>query len=1520
MRVRCNPIVRPLCFLLFLLSAGIASAQLTGAASADAVSRLNAIRDDSYAGNRVDTSTGAFVMALPAISVQGGREVAVALRYNSLLTQNRGRLGFGWSHEYEAFIEGDPAGVVTVWWDANRRNTFRFAGSGNAYEPLDEAVRYDKLRREPNDSWHLTRFDGTVYEFEAIAMGGKLERLGNKVRQFLDMVYVDGRLREIRESIGNRFLTLHYRRDGSGLLDTIQDQLDRLVHFEYDSNARLASLRAPVSPGLAFGESFVPKDIPDNNSDGITHNIVVARAEPIGLVFLTASNISHQDPTQLRVLLTSPGGTTLQFTTNSTNPSWDFTDTVLAAFDGENPEGTWRVRVIDNVAGGTGRLNGWRMRFTNVTDETRFAYDGANRLAIARGPDDAILYRNWFDPQGRVMQQDDGRADNEVALFSYSENAAGATATYQDRAGAEWQFQHDAGHHLTSLRDPLNASTAYAYNSRGDRTQLTDALGRVTAFSYDSNGNLITVVDPRLNTSTLEYDDRNNLTRFRDALGKTSAFTYDSSNNLTNVKDALCQSKGCQGDQKTYSGNSQMQGNALAAGGQMGFGYGSQGLVTSADHPAGHSDAGADYDFIGRLLMSKDSDGFQTTFEYDDRGNVIAEKDPLGNTKRSVYDRRGRLAEETDRRGHRTRYEYDGNNNLVRMIDALGNVVEMSYDGEDRPVSISDPRGNSITKTYDAVGRLATETDALGNTVRYEYNAAGNEIARYDARGELIRSQEYDQRGLVIAEENALGDLTTMQYDEVRRLTLRRDALGRETRVQYDALDRPTQVTQGGRSAEQTYYDDDVIQRITNPLGHSVRFDYDPANRIDDINTQNSRVTEFEYNGRDMVTLERSPSHKEHRHEYDAAGRRTRTTRSGGGIIAPEVRYLYDANGNLTEVQTKAFADITPQTQSRRVYDVLDRVTTYTDAGGNTISYAYDPAGNLSQLTYPDGRRVSYTYDAANRLAQIRDWADRLTSYSYDADGRVTAIAFPNGASRRMEYDIAGRLARRRDLDGGDQTIIDYRYHYDAAGQVLVEQAMPARPPYTPTAAMMTYDQDNRLTSFNGQSVTVGDEGNMTRGPLGDSFADFTYDFNNNLIRAGDVNYNYDAEDHLVSFTTAMGTTRLTVNPTPVISQILAQQPPGGSSSRYVWGLGLVYEERGNSIRVYHYDYRGSTIAFTGANGQVQGRVDYGPWGEIASRSGDTDSLFLFHGMFGVLTGPNGLNYMRFRWYSPVAKRFLTEDVHFGSLDELSSLNRFAFAGGNPISRVDPKGEFWGLIGAAIGAVANVAAQAISDVVTGKFSGWETYAGAALGGAVQGFIIASCPTPPCIVGASVASEFAKRGVERGLKGEAFIKDEADALSFGIDVGISVLSGGKKAFSFGAEKLKRRVAIDLGNATLKQIRNKEIRRQLLSGLKKGFTKAAGKIVKACTIEGEEGCPRLASLVQGAAQSVSQFIQPSPGTSAGAGRDVVADGALQSVNRGRKGIYGEYIHWDLYLDLLDIAGRPAPNNPNNLLPTF
>ena len=47
---------------------------------------------------------------------------------------------------------------------------------------------------------------------------------------------------------------------------------------------------------------------------------------------------------------------------------------------------------------------------------------------------------------------------------------------------------------------------------------------------------------------------------------------------------------------------------------------------------------------------------------------------------------------------------------------------------------------------------------------------------------------------------------------------------------------------------------------------------------------------------------------------------------------------------------------------------------------------------------------------------------------------------------------------------------------------------------------------------------------------------------------------------------------------------------------------------------------------------------------------------------------------MRARYYNPDIKRFINQDVVQGSLDNAISLNRFAYANGNPISLIDPFG------------------------------------------------------------------------------------------------------------------------------------------------------------------------------------------------------------------------------------------------------
>ena len=232
-----------------------------------------------------------------------------------------------------------------------------------------------------------------------------------------------------------------------------------------------------------------------------------------------------------------------------------------------------------------------------------------------------------------------------------------------------------------------------------------------------------------------------------------------------------------------------------------------------------------------------------------------------------------------------------------------------------------------------------------------------------------------------------------------------------------------------------------------------------------------------------------------------------------------------------------------------------------------------------------------------------------------------------------MEYDDAGQVTRRLDLAAQGDVIADFRYTYDAAGQMTLEAAGAPRPRFVPQAVTMTYNsQDSRLATFDGQTVQYDNDGFLTNGPLGSQFGSILHGAAGNLVRAGQVTYTYDAEDRLASFTNASGqTSRLTVNPEPELSQVLVKTDSNGVVMRYVWGVGLLYEEVGGEIRVNHYDHRGSTIAFTGLTGQVVGRIAYGPFGQIGERTGETDSIFLFGGLFGVVSDPNGLNYMRFR-------------------------------------------------------------------------------------------------------------------------------------------------------------------------------------------------------------------------------------------------------------------------------------------------
>ncbi len=71
---------------------------------------------------------------------------------------------------------------------------------------------------------------------------------------------------------------------------------------------------------------------------------------------------------------------------------------------------------------------------------------------------------------------------------------------------------------------------------------------------------------------------------------------------------------------------------------------------------------------------------------------------------------------------------------------------------------------------------------------------------------------------------------------------------------------------------------------------------------------------------------------------------------------------------------------------------------------------------------------------------------------------------------------------------------------------------------------------------------------------------------------------------------------------------------------------------------------------------------------------GTSQVIFGYNGRDGVVTEDNGLIYMRARYYSPEMKRFINADIIAGSISNAVTLNRFAYANGNPVSNIDPFG------------------------------------------------------------------------------------------------------------------------------------------------------------------------------------------------------------------------------------------------------
>lgn len=972
---------------------------------------------------------------------------------------------------------------------------------------------------------------------------------------------------------------------------------------------------------------------------------------------------------------------------------------------------------------------------TEITDrngnKTYFTYDAFGNVTkvcypAVNGvvPEEAFVYNS----RNQMTQHTDIRGT--VTIYTYDANGMPATKKVGSKNAIVYSYENGL---LKAQTDAMGNTTRYAHNTIGQVSAVTDADNKVTEYVYDNSGNQLRAIDANGKSIITVYDGNYQKISVTDANGNTTEYSYNGNmkNDVVTLPDGHTIRYEFDGEDRTvkitdqannitnitYDDAGRVISKRFADGALVQYEYDAVGNVVKETNPKG-AVAIRTYDNLGNILTVTDDEGNVTTYEYNAMSKVVrtvnakagamvyvysksgdrlSETDALGNTKTYTYDAFGNRLTATDAKNNVTTYTYDQNNNLLTVKDALNHVTTYTYNCLNQCVSVKDALNNVIRYGYDALGRRTTITDARGNVFTTTYDGNGNVIKTTDAKGNTISETVYNCLNQPLAVTDAMGKATTYTYNALGKVESVTDSLNHRTEFTYNSRGQNTSVRDAANNTSTSTYDLlGNVTRLTGPLGGATNYTYDDMGRLLSESTVSGGIKSYEYNElnvRKKVTNARGQIRQMF---YDAMGRIT-------GYTSPEssASYTYDANGNVLTV-TDTHGTIT------RTYDALNRVSSYTDTYGKVIRYEYDAVGNRSKIIYPDNMAVTYAYDANHNLVRVTDWANRVTAYTYDANNRVIGVIKPDGSVTTTVYDNKQRVTSTVEKTSGGAVITGFEYIYDDLSRIIKEKVLAnstkmchtydalgrvvskavkklsdnsviSTESFTYDAAgnitdasnsCFQYDTNNRLVVFNGNSVSYDMDGNM----LNNGVQSFTYDSANRLVSADGHTYTYNAEDvRIRNLCECCEDTTYTYDTNGKLSKLL-MKTTNGVTTKYVYGRGLIGEEVNNTFKTYHFDCRGSTIAIIDANGNITDTFAYDTYGKLLSRTGTSNVIFGYNGRDGVVTDANGLIYMRARYYSPEMKRFVNADIIAGSISNAVTLNRYAYANGNPVSFVDPFG------------------------------------------------------------------------------------------------------------------------------------------------------------------------------------------------------------------------------------------------------
>ncbi|MGA8740146.1 MAG: RHS repeat-associated core domain-containing protein [Terracidiphilus sp.] len=581
----------------------------------------------------------------------------------------------------------NPAGYLATATDANGGvTTYNYDLSGNMLSIQDpRGIVYLQNQYDVNDMVsQQTLVNGGIYQF-TYSLDSNYNAVQTNVtdpRRYQRIVTFnsDGHMTGDTRAVGTpEVQAVAYEvQDGTGLVLSMTDALNRQTAFTYDSMANVTSITSLSSTSNAATTWFTYDP---------TYQELSSVTDPIG----NETSFAHDTSGNL-ITATDPLGNTTAFSYNSAGQPVTITDP-----QGAETQLAYSAGILTSTTDPLGRT-------------ATGTLDGAGRMI------------GITDPLGYTYQQAYDPLDEVTAIT--------------DPLSNQTSFTYDGNGNRLTVTDANKHTTSYTYNNM-DRVQTRqDPLGNSDGFLYDLNGNLTQVTDRKGQVTTSVYDGQNRPTIVTYNDGSTTANTYDAGNRLTTVADSISGtiSRSYDGLDRvlsettqqgsvgyTYDADGRRQTMTVSGQSQVNYTFDNASRLTSITQ--GSSNVSFVYDSDGRRTSLTLPNGVTASYSYDVASQltgIIYQGGALGIANLTYgYDLAGRRTSvggslaSTQLPAAVSSAVYNANNQLTQWgstamtYDLNGNTLNdgmngYSWDARNRLVSANS---NTATFSYDPLGR-----------------------------------------------------------------------------------------------------------------------------------------------------------------------------------------------------------------------------------------------------------------------------------------------------------------------------------------------------------------------------------------------------------------------------------------------------------------------------------------------------------------------------------------------------------------------------------------------------------------------------------------------------------------------------------------------------------------------------------------------------------------------------------------------------------------------------------------------